>query len=202
MIRRIQIFGERFDWLRSLHQKPWHCHESLKNISFSEFIRKEWICLWDETANIEKNNPKYHTEILIERNPEDNNRFRNVLELRNVMNKYFLLLKESVKNYYPINYEILKEDQDILKKITTKFNIKLKNKNVVNIKGYQGSGKKYIPKIYDNILDKDLKFIKENLDWKQENAIGYQSEDYKKLNFFNTLKLHFKKLKYFLPLTL
>ncbi|MBW3020332.1 hypothetical protein KY334_03470 [Candidatus Woesearchaeota archaeon] len=175
----IVIYRNPFDWLRSFHQNPWHSHFSLKGIKFSKFIRKEWFCMWNDEANIGNNNPKYNSEMLFERDPETNKRFKNVLKLRSSKIKYFQKLKEQVKNICYIRYEDLKDNPDILKDIALKFHIKLKNNSIINEDTYKGfKEEKYIPKKYPPFSKKDLKFIHENLNWDLENLIGYNFNDY------------------------
>ncbi|GEM_PF-1072516 len=184
----IIIVRNPFDWLRSINKNPWHCHKRLRNISFSKFIRRRWICIFDEEGGVIKGDPKYGSEMLFERNPENGKRFRNVLDMRNNKIKYFLMIENKVKNYYFVNYEELSKNQDILKKIAKEFDIKLKNKKVINITKYKDSNEEYIPKIYENIKKRDLKFIKNKLNWNQERIIGYKFEDYKeKQNIYLTV---------------
>lgn len=37
-----------YDWIRSMHRKPWHTASYLRDLDFSEFIRSEWETVTDE----------------------------------------------------------------------------------------------------------------------------------------------------------
>jgi len=78
----IIIYRELFDWLRSLHQQPYHAASELRDIHFSEFIRRPWWCVWSEESGKTPTNPLYGKEMMFERNPRTGKRFRNVIRLR------------------------------------------------------------------------------------------------------------------------
>lgn len=191
----IVIYRNPFDWLRSLHLQPHHTHPSLKNISFSEFIRTEWQCIWDEWANVHPDDEKYRKEMLFERNPITGERFENVIKLRNAKIKAFELLKKKVTQIEYIRYEdLVIEPEKFINKLTQKYGLHLKEpfKNINTYKGI--TPKEYKPKTYKEIADNDLKYINLNLDTAIERRIGYSTY------FSNNLKMpllfFFKKATY------
>lgn len=173
----IVIYRNPFDWLRSLHLQPHHTHSSLQKIPFSEFIRTEWHCVWDELANVLPDDEKYGTEMLFERNPKTGDRFENVINLRNAKIKAFEELKQKIKNIEFVKYEDLKKNPQLLiNRIRKKYNVHSLGK-LQTVDTYKGiTTKPYIPKIYGPISENDLLFIKKNLDISLENTIGYNAK--------------------------
>lgn len=162
------IFRDPYDWLRSLHIHPHQAPEHW-GISFSQFLRKKWISyeydhgdrpLWPKNS---KSDPYYYIEDT-----------ENVCNLRTMKIEHFLNLKKRVRYFHKINYENLREDQQILQELTKLFRIEMKNKNIKNIKTYMNSEKVFIPKKYDPIMKTDFDFINKNLEWNLEHRIGYK----------------------------
>ena len=46
----VVIYKNPYSWLLSMQKNPWHAHPDLKNLSFSEFIKHEWHCIWDDDS--------------------------------------------------------------------------------------------------------------------------------------------------------
>ena len=69
-------------WLRSLYAQPWHAAPNLKSLGFSDFLRSEWMSVWDSEANIDPSDSRYGFEMLEDRDAETGQRFANVLRLR------------------------------------------------------------------------------------------------------------------------
>ena len=66
--------------LRSLQRTPWHVAPALRGLPMAEFLRHEWWCVWDEDGEVFPGDPRYGTEMMIERDPETQQRFANVLK--------------------------------------------------------------------------------------------------------------------------
>ncbi|HKM92319.1 MAG TPA: hypothetical protein VJY41_01570 [Prolixibacteraceae bacterium] len=193
----IVIYRNPFDWLRSLHLQPHHTHPSLKNISFSKFIRTEWQCIWDEWANVHPDDDKYRKEMLFERNPITGERFENVIQLRNAKIKAFELLKKKVTHIEYVRYEdLVKEPDEFLNKLAEKYLLPLKNtfENIITYKGI--TPKTYKPKTYNEITPDDLEYIMINIDVAFERKIGYSLFFPSKL--LSSFSFLLKKMKRFL----
>lgn len=176
----IVIYRNPFDWLRSIHLQPHHTHPSLRKISFSDFIRTEWHCIWDELANVLPDDEKYGKEMLFERNPKTGDRFENIIKLRNAKNKAFEKLKKEVEFVEYVRYEdLIKNPLDFISKIKEKYNL-FTTKEYNSIDTYKGITRKtFVPKTYASISKNDLQFIKKNLDSSIEKQIGYDVKKYK-----------------------
>lgn len=167
------IFRNPVNWLSSLNKTPFHCSPSLHNLSFSEFIRAEWSCIWDDVANVDKTNPKYGTEMMHERDPSTGKRFSNVLELRKAKLLNWLKMASYTTNIAYLSYEeLLKSPESYLPTILERFNVSVKE--FKNTNSYRGFGKKvYVPKPDPVIPVSDADFICKSLDWKSEKLFGY-----------------------------
>jgi len=146
-------------------------------LSFTNFIRAEWSCVWDEVANVDQYNPKFGNEMLQERNPETGERFYNVLELRRGKLKNWLKMAEFTNNIAFISYEdLFNSPETYLGGLFKKFDLPVKK--VKNIKSYRGFGKKaYIPKPDPIISQLDAEFICESRGWELESVFVYTKED-------------------------
>jgi hypothetical protein len=169
----IVIFRNPYDWLSSFHNNPYHVDQSLKNLTFSDFIRKEWKCVYNKESATKEDDPNFGKEMMHERNPETGERFKNILEMRNYKVKAFLSLEEEVLNYAKFRYEDLRDNPNILKGLSEEFKLKLKGNNIVNYTKYKTTKQIYQPKEYPPISFVDKFYIRRNLDLRQEKSIGY-----------------------------
>jgi hypothetical protein len=167
----IIIFRNPYDWVRSIHQKPFHAHSSLVNVSFSKFIRTPWkLSSYDKTA--QKQQRLNH---LVDRNPLNGSHFDNVLKLRTAKIKNMLQILDRAPNVYYINYEIVRDHpQEVLQEIKSLFRIAAKPSYtpVTTYKGRENKGE-YKPKVYKPLSQKDLNYINSQLDPSIEAQIGY-----------------------------
>lgn len=165
----ICIVRDPYDWLRSLHQKPWHLVK-LYNANFSEFIRGKAASYREPYVP----STKYDKELLEKKLADSNNlieSFNTVIEMRNYkINKY---LNSTFKNIEIISYDKLVKDINIVHNIANKYNIKLKYDQIKNITTYKGEKTLYIPKKYKNINKSDLTYINNMLNWSNENQLGF-----------------------------
>jgi hypothetical protein len=167
------IFRSPYDWLSSFHNNPPHVDKTLKNLTFSEFIRKEWKCVYNSESKTKETDPLFGKEMMYERNPKTGDRFKNILEMRNYKVKEFLSLEKKVLNYAKFRYEDLRDNPKILKSLSEEFKLKLKEDDIVNYTKYKNTNKIYHPKKYPPISIVDRFYIRKHLDLKQEKSIGY-----------------------------
>lgn len=178
----LAIFREPFDWLRSLYMQPYHVHHSITNLSFSEFIRAEWHCIYDEQAKVYKGEPLYGTEMIQERNPETGERFENILKLRTSKIKSWKMLMHEIQNIECLLYENINADpKSFITSLKEKYNLS-SMPGFIGVDTYKGISETiYSPKKYFKILKTDYDFILQNLDFEVEESIGYSMKDFNKL---------------------
>jgi len=171
------IYRHPFDWLRSISRKAWHVADELKNCSFSEFIRKEWHCVYNEESGTSSNNPEYGKEMTFERDPETGQRFKNVIKMRTRKIENFESIKETEKSTYYMKHEDLASDPEaFIKVISRQYNLKKRMifRPVILRKGKRGIGIRfYKAKQSYPIIEEDRQYILENLSLELEKKIGY-----------------------------
>ena len=100
--------------------------------------------------------------------------------MRKLKNHYLMnIMPHKVKNYILINYEnLLYNYDDTLNNIQTKFSLVKKNDTYVKIKNYKKSNTyNYKQQRLISFNNNLIHIIWENLDIKQENALGYFKGD-------------------------
>jgi len=164
----IFIFRDVFDWLRSFYLMPHHLEGAysgrwIKNISFSEFLRRE-------VKNFDDNN----NERMLDKHPFHLRDPKNMLELRKWKIEHWLNYRTTGRPTYYLKYEDLRENPEkIIREINNLyFNVEFQFRNWTLYKSNQQ--KIYQPKQYFNISDDDYQFILDNVDWDLENKIGYK----------------------------
>lgn len=181
------ITKEPYSWFVSMHKKPHHAPQMLK-LSFSDFLREEWACYEGknfDSRDLDKDPVLAEQEMMFERNPDTQERYKNVIRLREgKMRRLFHLKDENiVPNIEFIRYEdLLKTPKRKIVSITNNNNLKLKGPIQLST-GYFGKNpsKKFDRTEYykqKQYLDKytisDLKFVKTQLDEELENRLGYE----------------------------
>lgn len=163
----VVIHRDPFDWLRSLHRRPYHAPGHW-NIPFSEFIRKPWFCAEPTRANPlwpESETGEYFIE-----------EADNVVRLRTQKAEHFLGLGSVVRNVVHLRYEDLAADPTLLAGVAERFGITLKHPEVadetVHFGGTDGEAFES-PRPYPPIADDDHEFIRATLDWEVEAKLGY-----------------------------
>ena len=156
----IVVFRNAYDWLRSMHKKPFYVSKELRNTDFSTFIRTKWSVDPNRVVGFLKENP------WLDRNPVDGSPFDNIMKLRTAKIRTMLEIKNRVLNIYYINYETLRDHpEEVLTEIAHLFAIQ-KEDNFHPVIYYKGEVAKGVYKKteYNPISKKDLRFINEQLD--------------------------------------
>ncbi|MFT5112668.1 MAG: hypothetical protein ACI8P9_001995 [Parasphingorhabdus sp.] len=165
------VFRNPFDWLRSLHERPYHASNH-GGISITQFIRKPWLSFERYPANRhwpQRDDGFWFIEEAL-----------NILRLRSMKIEHLLNLRDRVENFYLINYETLLADNEYLTSIANDFEIELNNPTITGEKRYLGrvAGTEFSPTSYPKFPDHDIEYIFQELDWELEQAIGYSQTDY------------------------
>lgn len=176
----IVIFRNPYDWLRSMHFYPHHADRSLKNLTFSTYIRQPWKINPNDTTNLKIlcSWDKY-----VDLNPMTGEQFPNVLALREAKIRNMLKIRNKASNVYYINYEKARDyPQEVVKEISALFPISPKPvfSPITNYVGPSKANDKignYKPRQYAPISKEDLTFINSQLDWKLEEKIGYTQKN-------------------------
>jgi hypothetical protein len=180
----IGIVREPFEWFNSLYRNPHHLPINFKNIT--NFLNNE-IISYNRNNNIlisSFNNIDVNGEILDEKNMYNNQKFKNIFELRYIKLKY--LLEEmplKVKHYIFIKYEDLIDNfEETLDKIKNKgLTIKQNINYPINTNLYKKTNKEF-KKNNKYYISKKTIFNNKNFHPEIEKKIGYNLDipnDYK-----------------------
>lgn len=164
------VHRDPFDWLQSLNRHPWHADPGLHGLPFGIFIRREWRCVWDETAAVRPGDPRYGTEMAIERDPATGLRFANPMRLRTAKLKDWDEVGRSAASHARVRFEDLAADpRGVADALTARF--ALRRRWRFRDPGW-GSGRAG-PARYPAVTGDDRAFIVGELDAEVEAALGY-----------------------------
>ena len=152
------IVRNPYDWISSFFKKKHHQH-SRCNLSFERFILDEFF---SDDGEIELKDKEGN---FLDRK-ENNERFKNIFEMRDYKNRYALeVLPNILNNYYIVRYEdLLENTEQILHELRFKFNLPKRIDEYVIDK--INPSVKHIPDHINQI-------IKNNLNEELENKLGY-----------------------------
>lgn len=172
----VVIYRDPIAWLQSLHRLPWHAIPSMRKLSFSDFIRAEWVSVIDDTGfGVTPDSPQWGTEILAERDPKTRKRFANAIQMRNAKIASFINLHNSFKNCLHLRYEdVLADPKRLLEYLSLVFGLARKSHfdPVAHDRGRKARGL-YKPRPIEPMSSADLEFIRSELDQGQEKRLGY-----------------------------
>ena len=178
----IGIIRNPIYWLNSFSKVLYHIPSINKNIQ--NFLFNEFYSVLDEQKNklsILNHNGNFREIVnTTDLNYLTGKKYKNIFEMRKIKNHFLTnIMPQKVKNYIWINYEnLLYNYEATLNDIQTKFGLVKKNDTYVKIKKYKKSDtynfKQQRVITFNNGL---IHLIWDNLDTKQENALGYFKGD-------------------------
>jgi hypothetical protein len=172
----VVVYRDPIAWLQSLHRMPWHAVPSMRGLSFSEFIRAEWISVVDDLGfGVTPESPLWGSEILAERDPKTRKRFSNAIHMRNAKIASFRNLHSSFENCLHLRYEdVLANPKALLVFLASVFGLARRSHfdPVIYDRGRKVRGL-YAPRPIDPINTSDMDFIRAELDQGQEKRLGY-----------------------------
>lgn len=172
----VVVVREPLDWVRSLHQKPWHAAQPLRDRSFSEFVREPFWCEWGRDMELAPGDARIGTEMLHERDPATGQRFANVMRLRTSKLRDWLSLGQRVEHLVVVRYEdVLREPKQWLREIATRCGLR-RWPWFRAVKNFKGGAERFVQKEYAPIAVEDRDWIVSQLDWQIEGAVGYRRD--------------------------
>ncbi len=172
----IAVYREPVAWLHSLCRAPWHTAPHLRKLSFSKFIRSEWMSIIDDEGfGVAEDDPLWRRELLSDRDPLTGDRFANAMRLRNAKNRGFASLDKRFGNVLRVNYEmVLANPEPFLNALCRKYNLlRLKTFDpIVHDRATPARGV-FQPKPVPYVSDADMDFIRQELDLQVEQKLGY-----------------------------
>lgn len=169
----VVIYRNAFDWLRSLNGSPWHAAPELWNLDFSTFIRAPWWCVYDEHWPVSRDDPRYGTELMLERVPGTGERFANIVRLRNAKIGNWESLRDVAAHTAFVRYEELNaRPREFVETLSARFELPRAGAFQA-VREDKGKHRRYRPKAYVPVPEADVQFILGELDLPLEARIGY-----------------------------
>jgi hypothetical protein len=172
----VVVYREPLAWLHGMMRNPWHAAAHLHNLTFSQFIRQEWLAVVDDAGfGVAQDAPIWRRELMIERDPQTGLRFANVMRLRTAKNIGFATLDHRFANVLRVTYEsVLANPQGFLNALCATYNLSRLPKfdPILHDRATPSRGP-YQPKPLPDIGAADLDFIRAELDMAAERALGY-----------------------------
>lgn len=174
----VACFRNPFDWLVSLHRKPWHTTAKMQALDFSVFIQTPWDTIAEKRY---KGLPIKEEEdglpLQADRHPITGEIFQNPCALRSAKAKAHLGIANRNCNFVALRLEDLQTDPGaVISNLSTAFKI---TQIADNYKVRRQLGSKYKalvsdrPATPDILSPSDRTIIAENLDAKLEARLGY-----------------------------
>jgi len=155
----IGIVRNPFNWIQSLFNNPYHVPQKLYS-NIDKFITDQWYSVGD----YQKENPQ-------DRNYITNERYANIVDMRNHKNMYLVeYMPKMVNNLMIINYDDFLTNYDFHMRILGRtFNLR-------------NNGYRPELKIRNDYYtqQKHYEFISNNLNWSYEHLLGFRKELYPK----------------------
>lgn len=169
----VVVHRDPFDWVRSLHHKPWHAAPALRGLSLPQFLREPWWCVWGEDMDLLGDDPRRGTEMMHERDPATGERFPNVLGLRAAKMRAWHRLRERASRVVFVRYEAVMDDpRAFVRELVQRFGLR-RRLLFRNVRTFKGGRERFQPKRYEPIAADDLCWIGSQLDPELERIHGF-----------------------------
>lgn len=176
----IAVYREPIAWLQSLCRAPWHTAPHLRNLPFSDFIRREWQgVIDDEHFGFDKNSAVWGKELMSDRDPLTGLRFANAMRLRNAKNRGFATLDNRFGNVLRLRYEeVVAQPEVFLNALCKNYGFVRRStfNPIEHDRATPGRGA-FVAKPVQPISAADQAFIHSELDWSIEKTLGYGASD-------------------------
>ncbi|MCQ8279596.1 hypothetical protein NFI95_14220 [Acetobacteraceae bacterium KSS8] len=162
-------------WLRSLHKQPWHVHESLRALSFAEFIRTPWHSVWDDQFwGVDETHPMFGTEMMHERDLDTGERFPDPVTMRTRTLAHWAGLHRRAHNLALLDYESVRtRPQAVIEALCDATGLAGTPGGFVPLDTYKGHGiKPFVPAAYPALSEEDRDHVAARLDPAVEALFG------------------------------
>lgn len=153
-------------WLRSLHDNPWHAHPNLKALPFSAFIQEPWESVWDDDFwDMTPANNLYQTPIVEERCPTTGKPFANAIAKRTAKLRNWIAVAERASAHAFVSHDdLVSNPAHVLSEIAQAANVHSRREWIL-LSTYKGAGEKpFELKSYDPLTDDDQRHVDTYLD--------------------------------------
>lgn len=167
------IAREPHAWLQSLHEHAWHHPPEVKALGFSDYVRAEWRCVWDDPwLGVGPDDLRWQTEMMHERHPVTGERVRDALAMRALKARSFDALGARSPAWAAVRYEDLRADPEGFLDALSAWG--LERGPYEPIHTYKGDGDQaFVPKRRAPLSEADAAWVAARLDPEAEAALGY-----------------------------
>jgi len=169
----IGIIRNPYKWLNSFSKQLYHIPKENRNTN--RFLFGEHYSV--HPINARDNAFPNGTVIAEDLNYKTGKKYKNIFELRKMKNEYLTdIMPRKVKNYILINYEDLSNNYDVvIERIRMMFNLTPKYYDrPIKIEYHKNDrNRKFNGEREFELSDDLIERINDQLDWKQENKLGY-----------------------------
>lgn len=170
----VVVHRDPLDWVRSLHQKPWHCAEPLRDRSFAEFVREPWWCEWGRDMSLDEGDERLGTEMMHERDPQTGERFANVLRMRAAKLRDWRSLAGRVRHCLAVRYEdVVADPKAFVRRVAREFALR-RWPWFRAVRTFKGGRDPFVKKQYPPIAEPHLAWLRSELDPEAERWAGYR----------------------------
>lgn len=165
----VMVYRHPIRWIRSLHARPLALSRRMSGLSFSEFIRHDWLGAFAKDDDEEPSTA--------DREPKTGRVFSNPLALRSAKVAYFEEMAAMPASIAYLRFEDANRDpRAVLAALAEGFG--LRRGPFTPVETFKGLGpRRYIPRQLPPVGAADMAFIRKELDLAQEARIGYRLED-------------------------
>jgi hypothetical protein len=169
----VVVHRDPFDWLRSLHQMPWHTGPELRGVPFAQFLRTPWRCVWGSDMELAVDDARHGTEMLHERDPATGEPFANAMRLRTAKIRSWDALRDRVRHHVVLRYEtVLADPRAFVREFAARFGLR-RWPWFRGVKTFKGGPQRFQQKRYEPIACDDLQWIAQELDSQLELTHGF-----------------------------
>ena len=172
----VVVFRRPEDWLRSMHERPWHAAPELRGLSFGAFIRAPWSSIVDDpNFGPARRDARFRSELQWDRHPLTGAPFENILALRNAKNAGFQSLNARFSTTVSVRYEdVAAAPEAFLDFLSRRFGLEraADYEPVLTTRGLR-RGSAFKPSPPTELEAEDTRFVWSELDAGLEAALGY-----------------------------
>lgn len=169
----VVVHRDPFDWLRSLHQMPWHTGPELHGVPFAQFVRTTWRCVWGSDMELPADDLRLGTEMMHERDPTTGQPFANAMRMRTAKLRSWDSLRNRVLHHLDLRYEeVLSDPRAFVRDFAYRFGLR-RWPWFRDVKTFKGGAQRFQQKQYAPIAADDLRWIAHELDAELERMHGF-----------------------------
>lgn len=170
----VVVVRDPFDWVQSLHRRPWHAAASLRDCSLAQFVRTPWVCEWGRDMELPADDPRIGAEMRHERDPATGEPFANVMRLRIGKLRDWLTLAERVRHFAWVRYEdAVSDERGVVRRLADELDCRRRWPWHRPVRTFKGGRERFVRREYGELPPAERAWIARELDAELERSLGY-----------------------------